>query len=461
MKMKKNTLMAVTMSAIMLPALSGCHIYNKFSMPQDNELQAEYVEARDAGPDQESLGNLPWQQVFTDPMLADLISRALEVNVDLDNARLNVEMAHANMQGARLAYLPSLVLAPQGGASSVANSSLGNWTYTIPLSASWEVDIFGKTLNSKRAAEASYHQSEAYAQAVRSQIIGAVANCYYFIATLQAQLELNRATAEIWRQNVQVMRDYKEAGRTNEAAVMQADGNYRSILASITDLESSLHQACNTMSLLLRTQPQSWVINAPALQLPGQFDNGIPMRQLAARPDVQAAEYSLATAYYNTNSARAAFYPSLSITANYGFTNSFGSFIKNPGDWIASLAGSLTAPLFLKGQNIARLKATKAQQQQALNNFEKTLLSASAEVSNALTAYNCTTAKAAHLAVQVDDLIKATDYTGELFKTADATYLEVLTAQSSLLQAQMSQLSCELARSQAIINLYQSLGGGR
>ena len=430
-------------------------------MPADDALPAEYVEARDAELDDTNLGNLPWQQVFTDPMLVDLIGQALEVNSDLDNARLNVEIAHANMQGARLAYLPSLVLAPNGGASSVSNGRLTNWNYTLPLSASWEVDIFGRILNGKRSAEAGYAQAQAYEQAVKSQIIGAVANCYYSIATLQAQLELNRSTAEIWERNVQVMRDYKEAGRTNEAAVMQADANYRNILASITDLETSLHHAYNTMSLLLSTKPQVWVVGNTTLDLPASFDEGVPMSQLAARPDIRAAEYAVATAYYATNQARAAFYPSLNITANYGFTNQFGSFIKNPGDWIASLAGSLTAPLFMRGQNIARLKVAKAQQQQAMNNFETALLSASAEVSNALTAYNNIETKASHLAVQVDDLIKATDYTGELFKTADATYLEVLTAQSSLLQAQMAQLSCNLARAQAVINLYQSLGGGR
>lgn len=459
--MKQSAITRLAVSALMVSTLSSCHIYNKFSMPGDNELQAEYNEAKQAQPDNDNFGNLPWQQVFTDPMLADLINRALEVNVDLDNARLNVEVAHANMQGARLAYLPSLVLAPQGGASSVANGKLTNWNYTLPLSASWEVDIFGKILNGKRGAEATYAQTKAYEQAVRSQIIGAVANCYYSIATLQAQLDLNRATAEIWKRNVEVMRDYKEAGRTNEAAVMQADANYRNVLASITDLEASLHHANNSLSLLLRTKPQTWVVNPLPLDMPVMFENGVPMSQLAQRPDIRAAELAVAVAYYNTNSARAAFYPGLTITANYGFTNQFGSIIKNPGDWIASLAGSLTAPVFMRGQNIARLKATKAQQKQALNSFENSLLSASAEVSNALTVYSKAQEKSAHLAVQVDDLIKATDYTGELFKTAGATYLEVLTAQSSLLQAQMSQLSCDLARAQAVINLYQSLGGGR
>ena len=185
------------------------------------------------------------------------------------------------------------------------------------------------------------------------------------------------------------------------------------------------------------------------------------MSQLASRPDVRAAEGALAVAYYSTNSARAAFYPTLSISANYGFTNLFGSNIINPGDWISSIAGSLVAPIFSRGKLKANLDATKAQQKQALNNFENTLLSASAEVSNAITLFRNNAEKAVHLDAEVENLVKAESYTKDLFAAGSATYLEVLTAQSSLLQAQTSQISCRLAQAQAVINLYQSLGGGR
>lgn len=451
------------MALVSLPMLTGCHIYQKFDIEkQQSELAREYAAARDAEPDQ-NMGNLPWEQVFTDPLLADYIRQALAANTDLENARLNVEVAHANMRGARLSYLPSLTLAPQGGASSVSNGKLTNWNYTIPLAASWEVDVFGKILNNKRSAEAGYRQSQDYCQAVRSQIIGAVANCYYAIGALKSQISLSESTAEIWRQNVETMRDFKLIGRTNEAAVMQSEANYFNVLAQLTDLRTSYVEANNTMALLLHTNPQ--IFEIPALKdyaAPQVALNGeISMTMLAQRPDVRSAEESLAVAYYATNSARAAFYPSVAITGTYGFTNSFGSFIKNPGDWIASLTGSLTAPLFARGQNIARLQATKAQQKQALNNFEKAILSASAEVSNALTHFQNNSEKAGVLAKQVADLEKAQEYTKDLFAAGSATYLEILTAQSSLLSAQISQINCNLAQAQAVINLYQSLGGGR
>ena len=260
------------------------------------------------------------------------------------------------------------------------------------------------------------------------------------------------------------MRDLKLSGGVTEAAVMQSEANYYSILANITDLETTVDKLNNTMSLLLNTMPQQWAVNPQAaLEAPAVARNGVEMRLLASRPDVAAAEQALAVAYYATNSARAAFYPGLTITANGGFTNLLGSFISNPGDWFVQLAGSLVAPLFSRGRNIATLKAAKAQQQAAMNSFEYTLLNAAAEVSDALTVYQKSIVKAELLDKQVEDLAKAVDMTQDLllYSTGSTNYLEVLTAQQSLLAAQISLISCRQARDLAVINLYQAVGGGR
>ncbi|MDE6121239.1 MAG: TolC family protein, partial [Muribaculaceae bacterium] len=199
------------------------------------------------------------------------------------------------------------------------------------------------------------------------------------------------------------------------------------------------------------------------LKVPQLLRAGVPMAELAARPDVLAAEQSLAAAYYATSSARAAFYPGLTITANGGFTNLLGSIVKNPGDWFYQLAGSLVAPLFSRGQNIARLKGAKKQQEQAMNNFEYTLMSAAAEVSDALTVYEKSRQKAGYLVEQVANLEKSVEYTQDLllYSTGSTNYLEVLTAQQSLLGAQISQITTDLNSARAVINLYQALGGGR
>ena len=453
----------VVFAVVALVGLSSCGIYKKYETPTSTALTKAYAEARQMPVDSAAFGNLLWEDVFTDPMLVKLIDLALANNTNLRNAQLNVEIAQANLQGARLSYLPSLALAPNGAGASFAGSDL-SWSYTLPAQLSWEIDIFGKLLNSKRGAQAAVYKSEAYAQAVRSQIISGVANTYYAIAAVRQQLNLSRNTAQLWSETVTTMKNLKQAGGVTEAAVVQATANYYSILASITDLEVSLDQLNNTMSLLVNTLPQEWeVTDVVNLQVPELIRAGVPMSELAARPDVLAAEQTLAAAFYTTASARAAFYPGLTITANGGFTNLLGSMVKNPGEWFYQLAGSLVAPIFSRGQNIARLKASKKQQEQALNTFEYTLMSAASEVSDALTVYEKSREKSAYLVEQVANLEKSVEYTQDLlmYSTGSTNYLEVLTAQQGLLGAQISQITTKLNEARAVINLYQALGGGR
>lgn len=458
-----KTIIKGTIALAMTASLSGCHIYQKYETPTDTPLTREYAEALEAEQDSTALGNLAWQDVFTDPLLVSYISTALERNTNLNNARLNVEAAQARVLGAKLAYLPSVAIAPNGAGAKYGPYDW-SWSYQLPAQVSWEVDIFGKLLNNKWSAQAALSHTEAYCQAVRSQIIAAVATAYYTLGAVNRQLELSRNTSELWKETVITLQRLKEAGRTTELGVKQAQANYNSILASITDLESSVNQLNNTMSLLLNTMPRQWEVNAYRdLTLPAKAASGVEMSMLAARPDVAAAEMTLAQAYYATNIARAAFYPGLTITANGGFTNLLGSMITNPGDWFVQLAGSLVAPIFSRGTNIANLRAAKAQQQSALNSFEYTLLNAASEVSNALTVYDKSVSKAAYLTDQVSDLTEAVSMVQDLFtySTGDVDYLQVITAQQSLLGAQISLIDCNRARDLAVINLYQAMGGGR
>ena len=461
--MKFNNISLILAAGLSLGAFSGCGIYSTYSPEKVNSaIVNEYAQALEQGTESEAFGNLDWHTVFTDPMLSDLIERALANNKDLRNAKLNVDIAHAQLTGARLSYLPSVALAPNANRSFMM-SQWGDWSYTLPLAVNWEVDIFGKLRNARRSAETAQQQAEAYEQAVRSQIIAGVAQCYYSIAALQSQLELSRETAVLWKQSVQTMRDLKEAGRLRENAVVQSEAQYYSIESSIADIEMNLHELNNTLSLLLNTMPQKWSIPSSAnLTVPAITRTSVPMSELAARPDVRASEMALASAFYATNSARAAFYPSLAITANGGFTNLLGSIVRNPAEWFVQLGGSLTAPLFSRGQNIARLEAAKAQQKQALNNFEYAIMSAAADVSDALTTYEKCKEKQSWLALQVENMAKAVDITNELLIfDGSTTYLEVLTAQQNLLGAQTAQITTNLAASRALINLYQNLGGGR
>lgn len=458
-----NKIKICAVGAVLALTLSGCHIYNKYDLPTDkSSIAADFGKAAEAEVDSTALPYLGWRQIFTDPRLQDLISQALENNKDLKNAKLNVDIARAQLQGAKLSYLPSLAFTPNGGSASYGGSHM-QWSYSLPLAAQWEIDAFAKILNRKRGAKASLEMSQDYEDAVHSQIICGVANVYYSLVMLNQQLDLTRRTSEIWKEQVESMELMKEAGRTNEAAVVQSRANYYNILGSIPTLEESINQLQNTMSLLLNTYPKSWVVTSELdFSIPENLVQGIPVSYLAWRPDVRAAERSLAVAYYATNSARANFYPSIVISAQGGFTNLLGSMIKNPGEWFIQLAGQLSAPLFSRGQNIATLKAAKAQQEQALNNFEYAVLGASADVSDALVSYTKNVEKNKYLQLQVEQLEKSVEYTNELFMyNQNTTYLEVLTARSSLLSAQLACIANWHDRASALISLYQAVGGGK
>lgn len=454
-------------SLLLLAAgLSSCHIYQKFELPvEQNSVVADYSRAIE-NQDSVGLGYIGWEEVFTDPQLQVYIRKALAENVNLDNARLNIDQARAQLKGAKLSYFPSLALQPNGGTAAYTGMPSGanwNWTYTIPLAASWEIDAFAKILNRKRGAKAAVEQAEAYQQAVRSQIICGVASTYYTLVLLHQQLNLTKRTSEIWKDQVETMKLMKDAARTNEAAVVQSEANYYSVMASIPQLEQQIELTNNAFSLLLNTYPQEWKVTSDlTFNLPEEALSGTPVSYLATRPDIKAAEKSLAAAFYTTNSARAAFYPSLVISAQGGFTNLVGSIVKNPGEWFLQLAGSLTAPIFSRGQNIATLEAAKAAQAQALNNFTYAVLSASADVSNALVKINKANQQREFVSKQIDSLEKSVEYTNDLFQlTQSATYLEVLTARSSLLQAQLSALSCWHSGVAGMIEYYQAVGGGR
>ena len=451
-----------TIPVIAALILSSCNIYKKYELPEENAIVNDYRKAIQATPDSTSLPYLGWRDIFKDPQLQTLIETALNNNKNLENARLNVDIARAQLKGAKLSYFPSATLTPNGGSASYGGSHM-NWSYSIPLALNWEIDAFGKILNRKRGAQVSVEMAEAYRQAAQSQIVCGVASTYYALMLLNQQLGLTKRTSEIWADQVESMKLLLQAGKTTSAAVAQSEANYYNILASIPEIEQQIDVTQSTLSLLLNTYPQEWQVSSNLeFELPVDLADNIPVTYLAARPDVAASERNLAKAYYTTNSARAAFYPSLAISSQGGFTNLLGSIIKNPGEWFIQLAGQLTAPLFSRGQNIATLEAAKASQQIALNDFEYSILNASAEVRDALVKYEKNKEKRVYVEKQVESLEKSVEVTEELLAFGQSTtYLEVLTARSSLLQSQLSSLACWHNKVTALIELYQAVGGGR
>lgn len=458
-------IISYTVCGILLAtSLNSCHIYKKYERP-DMDVQGLFrdtVSVTDTlAADSLNIGDLPWTDIFTDPILQDLIRQGLENNSDLRTAMLQVESAQASFRAAQLAFLPSLNLTPQGGVSSF-DGSKGTWTYNVPVSASWEIDIFGRVLNSKRNAKAALMQSRAYQQAVRTQLIATIANGYYTLLMLDKQLAITEETALLWQQSVEMMKSMKEAGMTNEAAVAQSEANCHAIAASIPSLRQQIRETENSLATLLYKAPQTIERgNFEDQVLPEILHVGVPVQMLANRPDVQSAELSLAAAYYSANIARSALYPNLVISGSAGWTNSAGSAIVNPGKILLSAAASLVQPLFNHGSNIANLKAAKAQQEIAAINFQQTILNAGKEVSDALYEFQANKEILSQRTRQVEALQRAVESTESLMKLGTSTYLEVLTAQQSLLSAQLSEVSDTYQCMVAVVSLYHALGGGR
>lgn len=449
----------ITLTLAML-TLSSCGIYTKYKpateVPVD--LYGEEVAATDT-PD--NLGDLSWREVFTDPQLQLLIEQGLQNNTDLRSAQWRVKEAEAAMLSAKLAYLPSFALSPQGTVSSF-DKSKATQTYNLPVTAGWEIDIFGRVRNAKRQAKALLEQSHDYKQAVRTQLISGIANTYYTLLMLDNQLEISVQTEKSWKETVDATRALMNAGLANEAAVSQMEATYYTICTSVLDLKEQINQVENSLSLLLAETPHA--VRRGKLQgqeLPENLAVGIPVQMLANRPDVRSAERSLEAAFYATNQARSAFYPSIVLSGSAGWTNSAGGMIINPGKFLATAIGSLTQPLFNKGANIAQLKIAKAQQEEAKLSFQQTLLNAGSEVNEALVKYQTAREKSAYYDKQINSLNKALESTSLLMQHGNTTYLEVLTAQQTLLNAQLAQVANRFTEIQGVINLYQALGGGR
>ncbi len=446
--------------------LSSCRIYKSYDRPENLPTDGLYRDTTSTTgvliSDTLNFGNTPWKEVFTDPLLQALIEKGLERNTDLQQAELSVKQSEAALSSARLAYLPSFALAPTGTLSSFDHKAASK-TYTLPVTASWQLDIFGSLRNANAKAKSALLQSKAYKQAVQTKVIAGIANAYYTLLMLDEQLATTKETAELWKKNVEVMRAMEKAAYSNAAAVSQSEAAYHQVCASIPTLEQNIRETENALSVLLREAPHAITRSKMSVQtFPSNMSAGVPIQLLSNRPDVKAAEMSLRSAFYNTNAAYSAFYPQITINGTAGWSNNSGIGIINPGKFIATAVGTLTQPLFARGQLVANLKIAKAQQESALLGFEQALLNAGEEVSNALYQYQAANQQQVSREQQVASLDKACQATEALYRLdSNTTYLETLTARQSLLSAQLSLISDKFTSMQAVVNLYAALGGGR
>ena len=455
MKMKFAYYTFILLWAVCL--MTGCSIYKPYSRPevQTEGLYRDLEETKDTA----SIATLGWRNLFSDKNLQALIDKGLERNTDLRVAHTRVKAAEAVLMNARLSYLPSVVLAPDGSISGTEGAKAIK-TYKLAASASWEIDLFGKVTNAKREALAALEGSRAYRQAVETQLIATIANSYYMLLMLDRQLIISEQTLITWKETEHSIEALKRAGKSNDAAVLQAKANRLALEASVVSIRKSIRETENGLSALLADTSHDIMRGAlQKQQFPDTLSAGLPIQLLANRPDVRQAEWNLAQAYYATNAARSAFYPSLTLSGSTGWTNNVGGVVVNPGSWLFSAVGSLMQPLFNKGTNIANLRQAKARQEEALLLFQQSLLDAGKEVNNALTRWQSARIRMDYVNQQIMTLQEAVRKTELLMQHTSTNYLEVLTARQRLLEAELTQAQDKFEEIQGVIDLYHAVGG--
>jgi multidrug efflux system outer membrane protein len=415
--------------------------------------------------DTSNMANLHWTEVFSDTILKNLVAEGINNNLDLKVAYSRIQQAQAYFEQSKLAFLPVLTadatVLTGKQSSKTTNTNTTTNLYQLTANASWEADIWGKLRSSKRASLASLLQSEAYSRVVHTTIVAGIANYYYSLLGLDQQLEITEQSVTNWMTTVEMMKRLKEAAVVTEAAVVQSEASRYAAEVTIPDLKQSILQTENAMSILMGRVPGPIKRDTLFQQKPGTLLSiGVPAQLLANRPDVQAAEMNFRYNFELTNVARTYFYPSLIISASGGFSGLSVYNLFNPTSLIGSIAAGLTQPIFNPGVNKARLQVAKAAQQQALLAFQNSLLTAGQEVSNDLAAYEGAIEKRNLRNSQITNLQKAVEYTQLLVRNSSANYTEVLTAQQSLLSAQLDQVNDRLQQLQATVNLYRDLGGG-
>ena len=449
----------ITAVALVSLALTSCGLYKKYESKA--EVPADVIGSTNPSPAGEGEMPVSWRQFFTDPLLQQLIEQALANNTNLASARIAVEQSAASLKAARLGYLPAFSLAPQGALSSFDLSPVTK-TYSLPLQMSWDVELFGSITSKKRAAKAVFLQAQCGEEAVRSNIVSAVAQHYSMLQILDCQLDILTQTDSLWGASLQTQKSLWENGKAYSTAVNQMESSWLNVKTQIVDTRRSIRSTENSLCKLLAITPQHIARNkwgehalSPSIAL-----GGLSAEMLRNRPDIRLADHMMEEAYYNTQTARAAFVPTLTLSGTIGWTNNSGAAIVDPGKLLLNVMGQLTQPIFTRGKLKAGLKIAKLTQEDMRNKYVQTVIDAGNQVNEALADIQATAEKHEYYHRQVLTLHDAFTGTHKLMDNGKASYLEVLTAQESLLSAQLSEAMNMYNGTQALIALYIALGGG-
>lgn len=445
--------------------MSSCGVYRKYQSQTevpDNVFGTGDTIARLQS--ETTIAEISWRDFFTDPLLRDLIDSALVRNTDLQSAQITVLQAQASLKAAKLAYLPSISLAPQAGIAGTmpagGSFSSPTYSYNVPLSVDWNIGISGSATVNKRKTKALLAQAEASRDAMQANLISTVAQEYFQLLLLDKQLQILIQTDSLWNLSLETERALWANGRAYSTAVSQMESSNLNVKMQIVEVQRAIRSVENEICKLLRITPQSIARGEwGRYELPERYSTGVPALLLQNRPDIKAADQVLAEAFYNTALARSAFYPSISLSGLIGWTNN-GGVIANPGALLMQIAASLTQPIFGQGKLRANLQIAKLSQEDKLNSYVQTVINAGNQVNGYLADCQVARDKDVLYKRQVKVLQDAYSGTHELMNSGKASYIEVLTAQESLLSAQLNEASNLYDGARALIALYISLGGG-
>ena len=453
--------------------LTGCGIYNKYEQKIETSPDVFGSNVNTSG--ESSIAQMSWREFFTDPLLQQLIEQVLANNTDLNSARIALEKSEASLKAAKMAYLPALSLAPQGTLSSWDKGAFSK-TYDLSLQVSMDIDVFGSITNKKRAAKAVLLQAQMQEEAVRANLISVTAQQYFLLQMLDHQLEILTQTDSIWNKSLETEQALWENGKAYSTAVNQMEASYLSVKTQIVDIRRNIRSIENAICQMLAATPQhikrqkwgSSVLHHAEAQgdaAQKMFDTkylhtGVPAMMLENRPDIRMANYAMEEAFYNTAAARSAFYPSITLSGTAGWTNNAGVAIVDPGKLLVNFIGQLTQPIFARGQLIANKKIAKLTEEDLKKKYVQTVINAGNQVNEAMADCMAAREKHGYYQRQVEVLNEAYTGTHELMDNGKASYLEVLKAQESLLDAQLSQAMNMYDAAEAVIALYIALGGG-
>ena len=463
----RNILLTATAGLV----LTGCGTFKKYesqgTIPDD-------AYGSDVTQTETSLGQMSWREFFTDPLLQQLIDSVLVRNTDINSVRIAVEMSEASLKAAKLAYLPSLYFSPQGTLSSFDYGPVSK-TYNLPLQLSIDVDAFGAITNQKRKSQALLKQAQIREEALRANLVSTVAQQYFMLQLLDRQLQILMQTDSLWNASLETEKTLWENGKIYSTAVNQMESSYLSVKTQIVDTRRNIQGVENVICRLLAQTPRhvnrsewgSSILHYPETEGDaGQrmFDTrflktGVPAMLLNNRPDIRLADYAMEEAYYNTKVARSAFFPSITLSGTAGWTNNAGMVV-DPGKMLLSAVASLTQPIFARGRLRANLKIAKLSEEDLQQKYVQTVINAGNQVNEALADCQAALEKHGYYHRQVEVLNEAYKGTHELMDNGKSNYLEVLTAQESLLNSQLSEAANIYNGAKAVIALYIALGGG-